>query len=63
MNNTQLYILFVGALIYGPLFGKKWLGAMNEDKHTDKWFPKNAKETMKLVTFTLSYSHFCSFKI
>ncbi|GBB95573.1 hypothetical protein RclHR1_02570007 [Rhizophagus clarus] len=34
------------ALIYGPLFGKKWIKAMSEDKHTNKWLPKNA-ETMK----------------
>ncbi|CAG8668617.1 6417_t:CDS:2, partial [Dentiscutata heterogama] len=30
-----------GTLIYGPLFGKDWLGAMNKDKGNERWFPKN----------------------
>ncbi|PKK73730.1 hypothetical protein RhiirC2_740235, partial [Rhizophagus irregularis] len=52
--HVNLPAIFVGAaiehvaaaLIYGPLLGNKWTKAMNEDKHTDKWFPRNV-ETMK----------------
>ncbi|CAG8553394.1 17704_t:CDS:2 [Rhizophagus irregularis] len=54
--HVNLPAIFVGAaiehvaaaLIYGPLLGNKWTKAMNEDKHTDKWFPRNV-ETMKSV--------------
>ncbi|KAF9432985.1 hypothetical protein BGZ76_010029 [Entomortierella beljakovae] len=41
-----VYNQVAGALVYGPLFGKVWLDAMNEDKGRDNWITQSSKDSM-----------------
>ncbi|KAG0236717.1 hypothetical protein BGW42_002879 [Actinomortierella wolfii] len=43
-----------GALIYGPLFGKVWLEAMNKDKGNNKWMNQNKEEAQKQMVKFIS---------
>ncbi|CAG8845039.1 24606_t:CDS:2, partial [Gigaspora margarita] len=40
-SNWQVPLTTIRTLIYGPLFGKTWLSAMNKDKGNEKWLPKD----------------------
>ncbi|KAF8934972.1 hypothetical protein EDD21DRAFT_192685 [Dissophora ornata] len=53
-----LYNQVTGALVYGPLFGKVWLDAMNKDKGGEGWMgkdaPKNHMPVLLLKEFFLN---------
>ncbi|KAF9926213.1 hypothetical protein FBU30_004172 [Linnemannia zychae] len=38
-----------GALIYGPLFGKVWVDAMNRDKGSESWMDKDKKQELPVL--------------